>query len=153
MIVDRIPKNFVGKSAGKVLLYCWIRSMTWWLLTSMQVVWCQHYQEVVDRDLSGALLGMQDFLNKHLRLHRLSLSKSKNGFQTQVISNDQPDSYVIGENPAITNEKISSLLVLRDNQACPLILACLIGIEIPSKFQRFLSYKKAFRLQGKCCIL
>ena len=77
----------------------------------MQVVWCQHHQEVADRYLSGALLGMQDFLNKHLGSHRLSLSKSRSGLQTQLISNDQPDSYVIGENPAITNEKISCLLV------------------------------------------
>ena len=34
----------------------------------MQAVWCQHHQEVADRDLSGVLLGMQDFLSERLGL-------------------------------------------------------------------------------------
>ena len=32
--------------------------------------------------------------------------------QTQVSRNDQPDSYAVGENPAINNEEVSCLLVL-----------------------------------------
>ena len=62
-------------------------------------------------------------------------------FYKHVLSNDQPDWYAVGENPAINYEEISCLLVLRDDQACLLILAwCVVGIEIPSKFQRFLPY-------------
>ena len=78
----------------------------------MQVVWCQHHQEVADRVLSGVLLALQDFLNEHLGSHWLSSSKSRSVLQTQVLSNDQPDSYVVGENPAINHEEISCLLVL-----------------------------------------
>ena len=70
-------------------------------------------------------------------------SKSRSVLQTQVLNNDQPDSYVVDENPATNNEEISCLLVLRDNQACLLILVCCpVGVEIPSKFQRFFSFKQ-----------
>ena len=55
---------------------------------------------------------MQNFLNEYLGSHYLDSSKSTSVLQTQVLSNDQPDSYVVGENPAINNEEISSLLVL-----------------------------------------
>ena len=40
---------------------------------------------------------MQDFLNEHLGSHWLGSSKSKNVLQTQVLSNDQPDSYVFAK--------------------------------------------------------
>ena len=78
----------------------------------MQVAWCQHHQEVADRDLSGVLLGTQNFLNEHLGSHWLGSSKSRSVLQTQVLSNDQPDSYVIGKNPAINHKETSCLLVL-----------------------------------------
>ena len=55
---------------------------------------------------------MQDFLNEYLGSHRLGSSKSRSVLQTQVSSNDQPDSYVVGGNPAINNEEISCLVVL-----------------------------------------
>ena len=41
----------------------------------MQVVWCQHQQEVANRDFSGVLLGMQDLLLLKTGLSNRNLNK------------------------------------------------------------------------------
>ena len=52
------------------------------------------------------------FFEWTFRVTLIGFIQEQKCLQTQVLSNDQPDSYVVGKNPAINNEEISCLLVL-----------------------------------------
>ena len=112
MIVDRIPK--------KTLSSIWRQGAALLLDPKYGLTGARFHESCLvstspESCWSGSftvLLGMQDFLNEYLGSHWLGSSKSRSVLKTQVLCNDQPDSYVVGENPAINNEEISCLLVL-----------------------------------------
>ena len=59
MIVDRIPKNFDVNLEARC---CFTAGSE---VGPDRCSRCRHHQEVADQDLSGVLLGMQDFMNEH----------------------------------------------------------------------------------------